>query len=97
MSFNLNNLCLEFINKVQSESDFITNQINTFYKENKDKESLEEIYQEQINDFMYKYRNTFAGIINSDTNEVLGLDKECSDKLDVIVSNLKTYITDLKG
>ncbi len=97
MSFNLNNLCLEFINKVQSESDFITNQINTSYRENKDKESLEEIYQEQINDFMYKYRNTFAGIINSDTNEVLGLDKECSDKLDVIVSNLKTYITDLKG
>lgn len=96
MSFNLNNLCLEFLNKVQSESDFITDQIDTSYKENKDKESLEDIYQEQIDDFMSKYRNTFVGIINSDTNEVVGLDKECSDKLDVIVSNLKNYITDLK-
>ncbi|WP_445908806.1 hypothetical protein [Yeosuana sp.] len=95
MSHNLNTLCSEFITKVQSESDFITKQIDASYKENTDKETLEDIYQEQIDDFMSKYRNTFAGIINSDTNEVVGLDKECSDKLDTIVSNLKNYITDL--
>jgi hypothetical protein len=95
MSQNLKNLCSEFIIKVQSESDFITNQIDISYKENKDKESLEKIYQKQIDDFMSKYRNSFAGIINSDTKEVLGLDKECSDKLEIIVNNVKTYITDL--
>ncbi len=95
MSYNLSVLCSQFITKVQSESDFITKQIDTSYKENTNKEILEDIYQEQIDDFMSKYRNTFAGIINSDTNEVVGLDKECSDKLDGIVINLKNYITDL--
>ena len=96
MSYNLSILCSEFITKVQSESDFITKQIDASYKENTDKETLEDIYQEQIDVFMSKYRDSFAGIVNSDTNEVLGLDKECSDKLDVIVNNLKSYITDLK-
>ena len=96
MLYNLDKLCSDFLAKVQSESDFIVKQIDNSYKEDKNKENLEEIYQEQIDDFMSKYGNTFAGIINSDTNEVLGLDKECSNKLDNIVNNLKNYITSLK-
>jgi hypothetical protein len=95
MSYDLSNLFSDFLTKVKSESDYITNQIDISHKENKGKETLEETYQEQIDDFMSKYRNTLAGIINSDTKEILGIDKECSDKLDAIVSNLKNYITNL--
>lgn len=96
MNYNLNELCLEFLNKVQSESDFITKQIDNSYKENKDKEELFQTYQEQIYDFMSKYRSALAGLVNSKTDEFLGLDDECSNKLEIIVNNLKNYISDLK-
>lgn len=96
MLHNLNQLCSDFLNTVQIESDFIINQINTSYKKELDKEKLVEEYKGQINDFLNKYKGTFAGLINNDTKEVLSIDEECSKKLKEIVNRLKNYIADLK-
>ena len=95
MSHNIDNLCQDFLNKVQTESDFITSQIDTSFKEDKSKEEIILEYQEQIDNFLYKYNNTFAGLVNKNTDKVLGLDKKCSDKLEDIVNKIKNYITDL--
>ena len=96
MTHNLEKLCSDFLIKVQSESDSITNRIDTSYKEDNDKEKLFEKYEEQIDTFLEKYNYAFVGIVNKDTNEVLDIDKKCSDKLDEIVNKLKNYIADLK-
>ena len=96
MSYNLDKLCSDFLTKVQLESDFITNQIDKSYTEDKDKLKLAEKYQEQIDDFLSKYNHTFVRLTNEDTNEFLGLDKKCGDKLDVIVDKFKNYIINLK-
>jgi len=95
MLHNLDKLCSDFLNTVQTESNLITDQISASYKKDKDKEKLVEKYQEQINTFLSKYGGTFAGFMNKDTNEVLSIDEKCSEKLEEIVSRLKNYIKHL--
>jgi hypothetical protein len=95
MSINLDLLCSEMINDIQKESDTITQQISIFYKENKDKKTVNSKFQQQIDDFLIKYDYTHAGLINTRTNEIISIDTKCSEKLNEVVNNLKNYIRNL--
>ena len=92
------NLCNDFLYTIQKESDTITNQINIFYEENKDNESIKHLlynnFQEQIEDFRLKYVNTFASITDK-TNGFISFYPECDKKFKVIVDNLLNYIENL--
>jgi hypothetical protein len=95
----LNNLCNNFLDSVQEESDFITLQINDFYKENKTKKDIENLlyqkFQEKIEKFKSKYAYTHTALINKTTKEVINIDLECSKKLEIIVNDLTNYIKSL--
>ena len=43
-----------------------------------------------------KYSHSLAGIINTNTNELLGIDKKCTEKIKEVTTRLKSYITDLE-
>lgn len=96
MSCNLDSFCAELISNIKKESDFITTKIDIDYKENKDKWLIIEKYQLQIDEFLYKYSHSLAGIINTNTNELLGIDKKCTEKIKEVTTRLKSYITDLE-
>ena len=91
-----NVLCNELLNTVQKESNSIIEQINTSYKEDKNKEHTERKFQEQLDEFRREYSSPFVALIDKSTNKVLGLDSECADKLKEVVENLLTYIDNLE-
>ena len=94
MQDNLNNLCFELLSKAEKESDFITKQIDSYYKENKNRENIESEFQEQIDEFRGKYANTYT-MLTDDKNNKLGFDLDCSKKLEIIVNKLKNYTDSL--
>lgn len=95
MAHHLDNLCFDMVDGIQKESDIITEQIDTFYKENKDKKLTENKFQEQIVEFKIKYAYSLAGLVNTTTNEVIAINTECSEKLKGVVDNLVNYISNL--
>jgi hypothetical protein len=95
----LDNLCNSFLESVKEESNFITLQIDDFYKENKTEENIENLlyqkFQEKIDDFKSKYAYSYTALIDKNTKEAINIDLECSKKLELIVNDLTNYIKDL--
>ncbi|MFV5684332.1 hypothetical protein ACM55I_02695 [Flavobacterium sp. GB2R13] len=91
--------CNDYLNVVQKESDIITNQIDSFYEENKNDENIKDLlyqnFQEQVEDFRFKYQNTTVALIDN-TGLPVSFDWECTKKQKEISNKLSNYIKNLK-
>ncbi|WP_417888043.1 hypothetical protein [Zunongwangia sp.] len=93
---NLDSLCQEYISKALKERVSIQQRIDDKYLEIKNEENFKNIlkseFSEEIDNFKMKYRYNFVGIINPKTNELVGIDAECSDKAEELSVYLENYI-----
>jgi hypothetical protein len=95
-SIDTNKLCNDFLNPIILDSQLIIKDIELFFQENKHKTDIKFLlrsnFKEQIDNFNFKYRFSYAGLINKDTNTLIDIDFSCTEKLNKEIDYLLNYI-----